>query len=98
MKDSKYCKYTACCWDYRHELLGLVLIVIATLLTIATNNSIGIAAMFLVGLGLCCGRHLSCHVSHSNDHCHTGGEECGTMAVENDDKQPVKKSTAKVKK
>ena len=98
MKDSKYCKYTSCCWDHRHELLGIILVVIATLLTIATNNSIGIAAMFLVGLGLCRGRHLFCHCSHSNDHCHTGEEGCGTMEPGNSDKQPVKKSTGKAKK
>lgn len=93
MKDSKYCKYSACCWNHRHELLGLVLIVIATLLTVTTNNSIGIAAMFLVGLGLCCGRHLSCHMGHSKDHCHSGDESCCTMPCENNDKEPAKKTT-----
>ncbi len=98
MKNSKYCKYTACCWDYRHELLGVILLVIATLLTIATCNSFGIAAMFLVGLVLCCCRHMSCHFTHAHDACHSASEECATMPSEKDDKQQVKKSTGKAKK
>jgi hypothetical protein len=51
MKDPK--KIHTCLWAYRFELLGLILLVIATLLTIFTFNSVGIAAMFLVALVLC---------------------------------------------
>ena len=99
MKDSKYCKYTACCWDYRHELLGIILLVIATLLTIATCNSFGIAAMFLVGLVLCCCRHMFYHCSQTHGHCHSSEEKCEMMApLEAGDKQQVKKSTGKTKK
>ena len=95
MKDSKYCKITACCWDYRHELLGLVLLIIATFLTIATSNSFGIIAMFLVGGVLCCYRHLCCHAHHHEGHCHTGEGSCDTGSTETSD---AKKSMNKPKK
>ncbi|AHE67528.1 hypothetical protein [Legionella oakridgensis] len=57
-----------CLWVHRFELLGLILLLIATILTILTANGIGIAAMFLVGLVLCahkCLCHKTCNVCHS---------------------------------
>tara|TARA_Y100000588_G_C14118054_1_gene866079 strand:+ start:375 stop:602 length:228 start_codon:yes stop_codon:yes gene_type:complete len=68
MSDSK--KILCCLWNYRLEILGLVLIVIATILTIATSNSLGIAAMFVVALVLCAHRcvcHNCCKTSYSDD-------------------------------
>lgn len=61
-----------CCWSYRFELIGLILLVLATILTILTLNSVGIAAMFLVGLVLCCYKHFSCSISGV---CHPQDEE-----------------------
>ena len=95
MKNSKYCHITACCWDCRHELLGLILLIIATFLTIATCNSFGIVAMFLVGGVLCCYKHLCCHVPHGDMHCHIDAECSGT---DNAHKQQMKKSVGKAKK
>lgn len=72
MKDPK--KMNSCLWGYRFELLGLILLVIATLLTIFTLNSVGIAAMFLVALVLCahgCVCHHCCKVHPGEE-----GEEC----------------------
>ena len=69
MKDSKYCRMTSCCWGYRHEILGLILLIIATLLTISTYNSCGIVAMFLVGTILCCYKYLGCYKAYNGDHC-----------------------------
>ncbi|MCP0913651.1 MULTISPECIES: hypothetical protein [Legionella] len=62
-----------CWWSHRHELLGLVLIFIATILTIITFNSFGIAAMFLVGMVLCGHRYFFCHscaVCHPENNLH----------------------------
>lgn len=65
MKGSKWCDVGSCCWEMRFEILGLVLIVIATLLTIASHNSFGIVTMFIVGAVLVCYRNglnqFSCH-------------------------------------
>ena len=98
MKDSKYCTTTACCWAYRHELVGLVLLAIATFLTIVTMNSLGIAAMFIVAAVLCSYRHLCCHIAHSNGQCHSVDDEVAAHLLLNDQKKPVKKAVRKAKK
>ncbi len=99
MKDSKYCKVTSCCWDHRHELVGLILLIIASFLTIVTCNGLGIIGMFLVGLVLCCHKHFCCPMHHHHhDHCHTDEECCDAMHEEHTDKSQVKKSSAKAKK
>jgi hypothetical protein len=97
MKDTKFCKTTACCWAYRHELLGLILLVIATFLTIVTANSFGIAAMFLVALVLCCYRHLSCHAAHGNTHCHVIEDDIAAMTALEKEHKAVRKVTARKK-
>ena len=81
---------TSCCWGYRHELLGIVLLVLATILTLITGNGFGIFAMFIVGLGLCCHKCFSHrHCCHTDDHCHMDDEEC---VIE---PKPVKKTRSK---
>ncbi|MCX7117614.1 MAG: hypothetical protein NTW94_06895 [Legionellales bacterium] len=93
MKDSKYCRITACCWDYRHELLGLILLIIATFLTIITCNTFGIIAMFLVGGVMCCYRQFCCHAHHHDNHCHSM-DHCGDKdsTEGNEAKKPANKS------
>lgn len=102
MKSKKSCEMTACGKGYRHELLGLILLVLATVLTIFTGNSLGIFGMFLVGLALFCRKFWHCNCpchghehGHSDDHCHALEEEFSIVHVEKEHK-PVKK--AKVKK
>lgn len=75
MKDKKYCNILACCWDYRHELSGLILLVLATLLTLFTGSSLGIFSMFLVGLVLYCHKFWSCHRGHRDD-CDASKNSC----------------------
>lgn len=99
MKDLKNRQVSACGWGHWHELLGLILIVIATLLTLATMNGLGIFMMFFVGGLLCCYRHLSCcHVDDNHDyHCHiTDTNE--TVVVHKDTRPAVRKAPAKPKK
>lgn len=78
MKSRNNGEVVSCGWGYRHELLGVVLVVLATILTLFTGNSLGIFGMFLVGLALFCrkGWHCNCPChgqehAHSNDHCHS---------------------------
>lgn len=95
---SKNGSVVSCCWGYRHELLGLVLVVLATLLTIVTGNSLGIFAMFLVGAVLFCHkcwfRHCNCPC-HTDAHCGSLEDECGV--IHHMDKEPkiVKKPRGK---
>lgn len=81
MRDIK--KTASCWWSYRKEVLGLVLIFTATVLTLVTLNSVGIAAMFVVGLLLLCHKHLHCS---SSEVCHT---DC--HGDTEDGKKPTKK-------
>lgn len=94
MKNNKYGEVTTCCWSYRHELLGLVLLVLATILTIATASGLGIFAMFIVGLGLCCRKCLPHHCCHPDPHCHREDENCEVLLPEKIEK-PVRKSRVK---
>lgn len=52
MKES-ISKHAKCGWDLRFEIIGVVLLIIATLLTIVTLNGFGIAALFASGVVLC---------------------------------------------
>lgn len=96
MDDSKECK-VSCYWTYRFEILGLILIFIATVMTIVTFNSLGIAAMFVVGAALCCHKYLSCS---SCNMCHPECtiEEKNSLSLEPEHKTVVKKTTTKSSK
>ena len=99
MKSKKYGEVTSCCWGYRHELLGLILLILATILTLATCNSLGIFEMFLVGMVLFCHKcwFWHCHTDthcHTDPHCHSLDEECGVAHMEKEPKA-VKKSKGK---
>ncbi|KTD41789.1 hypothetical protein [Legionella parisiensis] len=47
------CSKTNCLWALRFEVLGVILLGIATCLTIFTGDSLGIAALFAAGVILC---------------------------------------------
>lgn len=98
MKDSKYCQMTSCCWGMRHEILGLILLIIAAFLTIISFNGLGIFAMFLAGIVLCCCKHIGCHVHDGDAHCHSIEEHCVEHHMEHDEKLPVKKASSRAKK
>ena len=101
MNNSKSNHVSACCWGYRHELLGLILVVIGTFLTIITLNGLGILMLILVGGLLCCHKHFNwCCGDHSDcsSHCHSTDMHHDVMVVHNDAKSPVKKAPAKPKK
>lgn len=75
--NTKYGKIGECCWNCRYEILGLILLIIATLLTIIAWDSFGIVAMFIVGLVLVAHKHfcyIGCHSSCHMDEC--DAEEC----------------------
>ncbi len=71
MKNAKDCKSSGCWWALRYELVGVFFLGLATFLTVVTLNGFGIAAMFIVGMVLCCHKCLGCKACHS----HTIDEE-----------------------
>ena len=98
MKSDKECSMNERCRSCWHEILGLALLVIATILTIVTCNSIGIAAMFLVALVLCCYKCLAHHCMHhhccsSYDHCHDDTE----CKMQSEEKSSAKRASSKAK-
>lgn len=61
MSENKKCTKIHCIMQYRYELLGIILIVLATLLTIVTMDSLGIIAMYIIGAILCCHQYCLKH-------------------------------------
>lgn len=65
MKRLKSNTSRTCHWANRFEVIGAILILIASIITILTFDSVGIAAMFLVGLIFCGHKHLTCRTSEA---------------------------------
>jgi hypothetical protein len=82
----------------RHELLGVVLLIIAAFLTVVTCNGLAIFAMFFAGLVLCCCKHMGCHKHHDDGHCHSTDDHCDAHSMDHEEKQAAKKTLAKAKK
>ena len=59
MDDKKECKIAACCKSNCYGIMGMILVVLATILTLVTLNGAGILGMFLAGLVFCCHKHMS---------------------------------------
>lgn len=66
MKNLNYCGTSSYCANHGFEIFGIILIVIATILTVITGNGLGIVALFLVGCVLC--RH-KCLMKHECCQC-----------------------------
>ena len=91
--DSKDCKTSSCWWTNRYEVLGILLLIIATALTIIAWDSFGIVAMFIVGLVLIGHKHfcyIGCHSS-----CHAESESCDSKHVGTH--KPAKETASKKK-
>lgn len=69
MDENNKCSRMHCIIKYRFELLGLVLIALATILTVVSMDSLGIVAMFIIGALLCCHQYClkSCGSNASQD-------------------------------
>ena len=94
MDDLKNCKMTACKTHWC-SLFGIILMVLATILTFMKLSGLGIFGMFLAGLMLCCHKHMS------SKRCDCGCGCCGTsekMMCNTNEKESVKKVVAKKSK
>ncbi|WP_231865860.1 hypothetical protein [Legionella fallonii] len=56
---------STCLWTLRFEVLGVILLAIATGLTISTGNGLGIVALFAAGVILCLFNKFCCYVCSS---------------------------------
>ncbi|HBD7398709.1 TPA: hypothetical protein KKX52_002734 [Legionella pneumophila] len=59
------CSKITCLWTLRFEILGVILLIIATGLTISTHSGLGIVALFAAGVVLCLFNKLCCYVCPS---------------------------------
>lgn len=66
MKKMEFSQITPCLWALRFEVLGIILLIIATCLTIITRNSFGIVALFAAGIVLCLFNKFCCYIYPSN--------------------------------
>lgn len=90
MDDVKNCKISACCKGNMCGIVGMILIVIATILTLYTLSGLGIFAMFLVGVMMGCHKHLAsrgcgcgCKCCKPEDNIACGSVDKGHVPFEN---------------
>ena len=93
MDDLKSCKMTDCKTHWC-ALFGIVLIVLATVLTFMTLSSLGILGMFLAGLMLCCHKKLSMNRCGCGCGCGCGCAPNG-IGCDTPEKDAVKKVVVK---
>ncbi|GGI86541.1 hypothetical protein [Legionella impletisoli] len=65
MKKKECSKIGMCLWTLRFEILGVLLLVVGTCLTISTSNGLGIIALFTAGVILCLFNKLLCYIFSS---------------------------------
>lgn len=100
MDSIKDCKISECVRTHRCKVVGLILLIIATILTIFTLSGLGIFAMFLVGGVFCMGHGLcrsNCCSCCSCCHCEPKTESCSPMMKENATTAQKKSRVKKVK-
>lgn len=102
MEKNKKMKGETCCTSHRCEILGVIFIAVATVLTLLTFEGSAILGMFIVGVVLCCHKHMG-------RRCSCGCESCcvpeskmtkmtTTTTAAHHKKPTVKKTTTKVVK
>ena len=86
MDDEKKCKITECCKTHWYRVLGIILLVLAVVLTVVTFSGLGILGMFLAGLMLCCHKHISSKMGSCGCSCSCCDPcdevKCSTMGKE----------------
>ncbi len=90
MDDKKDCKIAACCKANWCGFLGIILVLLAVVLTLITCEGLGIFGMFLVGMVFCCHKQMSSKLCRS-------GCACGCKCCDSSD-DVVCDVTAKVEK
>lgn len=94
-KMEKNKKADACCTSHRCEILGIIFLAIATILTLLTFSGVGILGMFIVGLVFCTHKHLSYRRCHCGCSCCSADSNCDVPVVEVKKEPAVRKTTIK---
>ncbi|WED44607.1 hypothetical protein [Legionella cardiaca] len=69
MRKMEFSKVSTCLWELRFEVLGVILLAIATGLTISSGNSLGIVALFAAGVIFCLFNKFCCYFCSSTQSC-----------------------------
>lgn len=85
------------CMGY-HELFGIIMLILATILTLITCSSLGIVAMFIVGAVMCCHRFVFCPKDDDSLHCNTSLHELMCDTLDDDYEHHTKVRRGKAKK
>lgn len=94
MENSVKCKVMECCRSNRCSAVGIVLIVIASIMTIVTFSGLGIFGMFIVGLAMCCHKRLLCQCGCCNSTNVTDEVPTVCEAASKEPKRTTKKPVA----
>lgn len=78
------CKIRECCSSHRCEIVGIIFLALATVLTLITLNGMGIFGLFIVGVLMCCHKHMGCRKCN-----------CECCASDDSECEPEKKVTSK---
>ncbi len=98
MQKSKANKTDVCCTSHWCQILGILFLVVATVLTLLTFSGIGIFGLFIVGLVFCFHKHWGhTHCSHGEHGCcdETISTTCSTTPHKKDHVVVPKKATTK---
>ena len=93
MDDLKNCKITDCKTHWC-ALFGIILVVLATVLTFMTLSGLGILGMFFAGLMMCCHKRMSLNCCGCSCCSSTDGMACDMSEKDIVKKVPAKKAKA----
>jgi hypothetical protein len=94
--EKKCCGFFGHIWYRKVEILGVVLVVLASVASLLSFSGLGLLGMLLVGWGLISRHCMKCRCSSC---CYEGCEDknCETTAGDVCEIKPVKKTKAKAK-
>lgn len=64
MENKEQCKIKSCCSTHGCSIAGIILLVLATILTLITLNGAGILGLFIAGVVLCLHKNICCKMCH----------------------------------
>ncbi len=88
-------KPDGCCTSHRCEIIGIIFLAIATILTLLTFSGVGILGLFIVGLVFCMHKHLGHRKCCCGCDCCASNSSCDLPAAEAKKEPTVRKTAAK---
>ena len=91
-------KGDAKCTSHRCEILGIIFLAVATILTLLTFSGVGILGMFIVGMMFCCHKHWHGKRCYCGCSCCSDDTSCAMPVMPGKKEAGIKKTTKTTKK